>query len=379
MPSTVRASSTTRSSVPCAPGAASSRWSPRPVAWCAFRRSSCRRLPPLTSAPGQRWCPTAAYVDLSGGGEALTSSPLDPASAGLALGTAAGVVKRVTTDATSKVARGRPSRSNRVIGSSGPSNSPPMDPGPGLPHCRRAIAALRGPCGASPGRAGGGMAGIKARRQDRVVFFQRSADRRRAGRHVRRVVRRVAGHPGRDLEGDPYAEYPAKGRATGGVRAHRFLRARTRSFWRGPATPQARASSSNGIATSSAPPADGRRRIRLSCTDGRGLDRLAGLCDDICRGRYPIVTAACPCCGRGVNAFGPRDGSPQRRGPAGLGVQPEMEAGHGPQLQRRAAAGVGFSIVAVSVPRRRAVAAPSDFQFRRYRRRGHHVTASGVT
>jgi hypothetical protein len=43
-PSTARAPSTTRSSAPSAPRpAASSRWSPRPVAWCAFRPSSCRR------------------------------------------------------------------------------------------------------------------------------------------------------------------------------------------------------------------------------------------------------------------------------------------------------------------------------------------------
>ena len=56
----------------------------------------------------------------------------------------------------------------------------------------------------------------------------------------------------------PYAEYPAKGRGTGGVRAHRFLKGEDTLVlaWAG-ALP-ARASSSNGVAVE-LPVADGRR------------------------------------------------------------------------------------------------------------------------
>ena len=87
------------------------------------------------------------------------------------------------------------------------------------------------------GRSGGGMAGIKL-------------GRRRAGRLVRRprpattsVVVTVSGSstalPGTEpgaVKVTPFTEYPAKGRATGGVRCHRFLKGEdTLVFaWAGP-------------------------------------------------------------------------------------------------------------------------------------------------
>ena len=60
------------------------------------------------------------------------------------------------------------------------------------------------------------------------------------------------------LKVTPYAEYPAKGRGTGGVRAHRFLKGEDQLIlaWAG-ATP-ARASAANGVAIE-LPAADGRR------------------------------------------------------------------------------------------------------------------------
>jgi DNA gyrase subunit A len=65
------------------------------------------------------------------------------------------------------------------------------------------------------------------------------------------------------LKVTPYAEYPAKGRATGGVRCHRFLRGEDTLIlgWAGGAP--SRAAAANGVALE-LPEATGRR-------DGSGL------------------------------------------------------------------------------------------------------------
>jgi DNA gyrase subunit A len=65
------------------------------------------------------------------------------------------------------------------------------------------------------------------------------------------------------LKVTPYTEYPAKGRATGGVRCHRFLKGEDTLVlaWAG-GTP-ARAAAANGVAVE-LPPATGRR-------DGSGI------------------------------------------------------------------------------------------------------------
>jgi DNA gyrase subunit A len=56
----------------------------------------------------------------------------------------------------------------------------------------------------------------------------------------------------------PYLDYPAKGRATGGVRCHRFLKGEDALVmaWAGPAP--ARGSTDAGVPVD-LPPADGRR------------------------------------------------------------------------------------------------------------------------
>lgn len=73
------------------------------------------------------------------------------------------------------------------------------------------------------GRSGGGVAGIKLAPRARVVFFGAVADEA--------VVVTVSGSsaalPGTEagsVKVTPFAEYPGKGRATGGVRCHRFLK-----------------------------------------------------------------------------------------------------------------------------------------------------------
>ncbi|WP_028048579.1 DNA topoisomerase (ATP-hydrolyzing) subunit A [Cellulomonas sp. URHD0024] len=77
------------------------------------------------------------------------------------------------------------------------------------------------------GRAAGGMAGIKLAAGQRVVAFGAV----RADQTATAVVVTVAGASGAlpgtqagSAKVSPFEVYPAKGRATGGVRAHRFLR-----------------------------------------------------------------------------------------------------------------------------------------------------------
>jgi DNA gyrase subunit A len=99
------------------------------------------------------------------------------------------------------------------------------------------------------GRAAAGMAGIRLAESARVVCLGVV----RGGAADDAVVVTVAGSaavlpgtvPG-TAKVTPFALYPAKGRATGGVRAHRFLRGEDRLdlAWVGPAP--ARASGSGG-------------------------------------------------------------------------------------------------------------------------------------
>jgi DNA gyrase subunit A len=65
----------------------------------------------------------------------------------------------------------------------------------------------------------------------------------------------------------PYAEYPAKGRATGGVRCHRFLRGEDTLVLAFAGNEPARAAAANGVAIE-LPAADGRR-------DGSGVAMTA--------------------------------------------------------------------------------------------------------
>jgi DNA gyrase subunit A len=108
------------------------------------------------------------------------------------------------------------------------------------------------------GRSGGGVAGIKLGAGRAVAFFGTVP-----GGEARVVT--VAGSsdalPGTDagtIKVTPFAEYPAKGRATGGVRCHRFLKGEdTLLFaWAGPEPAIGAADSGAPI---DLPEADGRR------------------------------------------------------------------------------------------------------------------------
>ncbi len=77
----------------------------------------------------------------------------------------------------------------------------------------------------------------------------------------------LPGTEGGSLKVTPYAEYPAKGRATGGVRCHRFLKGEDTLVLAFAGNTPARAAAANGVAIE-LPAADGRR-------DGSGVATTA--------------------------------------------------------------------------------------------------------
>ncbi|MBR7743451.1 DNA topoisomerase IV subunit A [Phycicoccus sp. BSK3Z-2] len=216
-------------------------------------------LPPLGGAPSlSGGAPLAVFVDLPRGEEPLTIVPLDADGPGVALGTAKGVVKRVATDYPNRPEWEAISLKDgdEVVGA-----ALVRDGGEDLVFVTSDARLLRFPASSvrPQGRAAGGMAGVRLSDGARVTFFGAVDPGTDA------VVVTASGSsqalPGTEagsLKVTPYAEYPAKGRGTGGVRAHRFLRGEDALVlaWVG-ATP-ARASGAGGVALD-LPEATGRR------------------------------------------------------------------------------------------------------------------------
>ena len=233
-------------------------------------------LPDTNDAPTlSGGAPLAAYVDLADGEEPLTITALDTGGPGLALGTRQGVVKRVAPDF--------PARDSwevitlkdgdEVVGASALRTG-----GEDLVLITSDARLLRFPADAvrPQGRAAGGVAGIRlgaGTPQARVLFFGSvdpsdssgaDADARSDGAGAPVVVTVSASSsalPGTEpgsAKVTPLAEYPAKGRGTGGVRCHRFLKGEDDLVlaWAGPGP--ARAAGANGVPVE-LPAATGRR------------------------------------------------------------------------------------------------------------------------
>ena len=216
-------------------------------------------LPPTNDAPSlSGGAPVGAYLDLGADERVLTLTSLSPDSPGLALGTAQGVVKRVTPDApkgsTWDVIALKDG--DEVVGAvelrTGEEELVFVTSDAQLLHFN--ASAVR-----PQGRGAGGVAGIRVAAGQRVRFFG-ALDPARDG-----VVVTVSGSadalPGTDsgaIKVTPFAEYPGKGRGTAGVRAHRFLKGEDTLLlaWVGPA--DGRASAANGVSID-LPPAEGRR------------------------------------------------------------------------------------------------------------------------
>jgi DNA gyrase subunit A len=203
--------------------------------------------------------PVAEFLPLESGERVLALVGLSSDSPGVALGTEQGVVKRVTPDYPSnkdsfEVVALR--EGDRVVGAvelaSGEEDLVFVTSDAQL--LRFNASAVR-----PQGRGAGGMAGIKLSAGAKVVAFCAVDPSAEA------VVVTVAGSasalPGTEAGSakvTPYDQFPAKGRATGGVRCHRFLKGEDTliAAWAGPAP--ARAAAASGVPVD-LPPLDQRR------------------------------------------------------------------------------------------------------------------------
>ncbi|WP_314192536.1 DNA topoisomerase IV subunit A [uncultured Arthrobacter sp.] len=220
-------------------------------------------LPPVSGLPNLAGgVPSKDFITLLKGESLVAFAPLDEV---LALGTAQGIVKRVQPDyplnredwevITLK-------DKDTVVGVA-PAGSDDTD----LVFLTRQAQLLRFSAAVvrPQGRTAGGMAGIKLAAGDQVVFFGAVAPGDEAA-----VVVTISGTEGALPGTAPgaakvtaFAEYPAKGRATAGVRAHRFLKGEDTLLLAWAGHGPAKASSSAGVARS-LPQEHGRR-------DGSGI------------------------------------------------------------------------------------------------------------
>jgi DNA gyrase subunit A len=184
-------------------------------------------LPPTAAAPNLAGgAPLSEFLELAKGEEVLCLAPVEGGgTAGLALGTAQGVVKRVGPDYPLnrdawEVIGLRPG--DRVVGAVELTTGEED-----FVFITSDAQLLRFPAaGVRPqGRGAGGVAGVRLAAAAQAVFFGAVDPGRDA------VVVTVAGStdalPGTEpgtVKVAPYTEYPPKGRATGGVRCHRLLR-----------------------------------------------------------------------------------------------------------------------------------------------------------
>ena len=192
-------------------------------------RLSVLDLPSMPSVMGipalSAGAPIGAFLDLPGDEQVLCLTTLDE-TGGIALATAGGTVKRVVADSLGNKDSWEIIRlddGDRVVGATRLDDIAATSAE--LILVTSDAQLLRFPASSvrPQGRAAQGMAGIKLNPGARVVFFSAFTPSDDA------VVLTLSGSssalPGIDggsVKITPLAEYPAKGRATGGVRCHRF-------------------------------------------------------------------------------------------------------------------------------------------------------------
>jgi DNA gyrase subunit A len=206
-------------------------------------------LPPNDSAPSlSGGHPVTEFVTLEHGETVVALANLDAEDAGVALGTAGGVVKRVLPDYPANRDEFELitlKDDDRVVGAVQLSGDDAE-----LVFITSDAQLLRFPAASvrPQGRPAGGMAGIRLDGGASVVWFgaigvaaqpSGHADDTEAVAVVVTVAGRAGALPGASaasVKFTPFAEYPAKGRATGGVRCQRFLKGEDRlvAAWAGP-------------------------------------------------------------------------------------------------------------------------------------------------
>ncbi|GAA4072948.1 DNA topoisomerase IV subunit A [Actinomadura miaoliensis] len=204
-------------------------------------------LPPSATAPSLAGgAPIDEYIALEDDEKVVGLGVIADSGAGLALGTEQGVVKRVVPDFPNRddfevigLKEG-----DRVVGAvqlaSEDQDLVFITTDAQLLHYSAANVRPQG-------RPAGGMAGIKLSAGARVLWFG-AVDPARENRVVT-VSGSSTALPGTQtgaVKVSDYADFPAKGRATGGVRSHRFLKGEDALIlaWAGPAP--VRAASSTG-------------------------------------------------------------------------------------------------------------------------------------
>ena len=201
-------------------------------------------LPPTDAAPSlSGGVPVSEIVDLGPGERVLTLVSLDSFAPTIVVGTRDGVVKRVARDDA-------PNRDSwevitlkdgdEVIGAGACTDDDDLvfvSTDASLLHFSASLVRPQG-------RAAGGMAGIRLDDGAQVRFFGVVP----AGLAPTTAVVTVSGSssalPGTEAGAakvTPYTAYPSKGRATGGVRSHRFLKGEDTLImaWVGPQPPHA--------------------------------------------------------------------------------------------------------------------------------------------
>jgi DNA gyrase subunit A len=190
-------------------------------------------LPPSAHSPAlSGGAPLSEFVSTGPAETVVAVVAADEAGAGLALGTAQGVVKRVAPDYPQNASEFEVislKDGDRVIGAVQLA-SEEQD----LVFITSDAQLLHFPATAvrPQGRAAGGMAGIRLSARASVVWFGavpdgsdgEPADGEPVVVTVAGSASALPGTTAATVKVTPYREYPAKGRATGGVRCHRLLR-----------------------------------------------------------------------------------------------------------------------------------------------------------
>ncbi|HET9187919.1 MAG TPA: DNA topoisomerase IV subunit A [Acidothermaceae bacterium] len=226
-------------------------------------RLSVLELPALPPTAGTLslagGAPVSEFLDLEKDEKVLALSTLSTESVGVALGTASGVVKRVTPDYPSN------KDAFELIGlKDGDVVVGAVELATGdedLVFVTSDAQLLRFDAASvrPQGRAAGGMAGVRLATGAQVVFF--GAVNSFGDNVVVTIAGSSAALPGTDagtVKVAPYSEYPAKGRATGGVRCHRFLRGEDTLLLAWAGARPAKACAASGVAVD-LPAATGKR------------------------------------------------------------------------------------------------------------------------
>src|SRR5689334_22909959 len=233
-------------------------------------------LPSTANHPNlQGGAPVGEFLTLDAGERALALTTFSSDSPGLALGTAQGVVKRVNPEYLSNkddwdvIAL---KDGDEVVGAvqltSGEETLCFITDDAQLLHFGAGQVRPQG-------RSGGGIAGIKLGAGAKVAWFGAVTSADSVVVSVSGASSALPGTESGSVKVTPFEEYPAKGRATGGVRCHRFLKGEDTLVFAWAGTAPAHAAAASG-APVDLPEADGRR-------DGSGTP-----------GSQPITAAAGP-------------------------------------------------------------------------------------